>query len=94
MPRAPWERARGVSVALARWRSDPALRHDLVLDHTLAPRGGDTVPLPDALSPARHTGVAPTGAAVHTPLQRPQLETSAPATITSHPSVATPLQSP
>ena len=52
MPKAPWQRARGVDAVLNQWRSDPSVRNTIALHERIAPREGDAVALPDDLSPA------------------------------------------
>lgn len=49
MPRAPWQRSRGVDAVLEQWRRDDAVRRDLALDRTLDPTAPDVLPLPDDL---------------------------------------------
>ncbi len=51
MPKAPWERARGVDAVLRQWNSDPSARAALTFLDRVAPRKGDSVALPSDLSP-------------------------------------------
>lgn len=57
MPRAPWQRSRGVDAVLDRWRRDDAVRRDLALDRTLDPTAADVVPLPDDLPESVREGL-------------------------------------
>jgi DEAD/DEAH box helicase domain-containing protein len=51
MPKAPWERARGVDAVLHQWQRDPSARAALTLLDRAAPRPAATAPLPYGLAP-------------------------------------------
>ncbi len=51
MPKAPWERPRGVDAVLRQWQLDPSARAALTLVDRVAAKTGDTVALPDDLAP-------------------------------------------
>ncbi len=50
MPKAPWERDRGVEAVLHRWRSDPETQGCTALHHILPARMALPSPLPEGLS--------------------------------------------
>jgi DEAD/DEAH box helicase domain-containing protein len=51
MPKAPWERDRGIEHVVRQWLASGAVRECLVTDETLEPRAGRYAPLPPALDP-------------------------------------------
>ncbi|MFO0608272.1 MAG: DEAD/DEAH box helicase [Polyangiales bacterium] len=51
MPKAPWERARGVDAVLRQWRADPSARRSLTLLDPLPARAAEAAELPGDLAP-------------------------------------------
>ncbi len=51
MPRAPWERARGVEAVLRQWQGDPSARAALTVLDRVEPSTGTSVALPAGLHP-------------------------------------------
>ena len=61
MPRAPWQRSRGVDAVLEAWRGDDRVRRDLALDRTLGAAPGDPVPVPADLPDGVREGLRARG---------------------------------
>ncbi|MEI8258899.1 MAG: DEAD/DEAH box helicase, partial [Deltaproteobacteria bacterium] len=51
MPKAPWERERGIESVLAAWRGRRGSEESIVVDQPLPARKGRYAPLPDGLEP-------------------------------------------
>ena len=51
MPKAPWERQRGIDAVVGGWLAQGSVRESLVADETLKARTGVYAPMPEQLDP-------------------------------------------